>query len=83
MKVAALGFVMEPFSYLRDPWNMVSYSTAYLYLCVLLQVDFFVVIVSWVQICFMHDASYSSIRIVRILRPLRTISAMPAMSGLV
>jgi hypothetical protein len=34
VKVCALGFVMEQFSYLRDPWNMVSVVRCKFYSCV-------------------------------------------------
>ena len=67
LKIIAMGFFAKPFTYLRDPWNVL---------------DFFVVIMGWVGV-FLVDQKYSAVRVVRILRPLRTINSMPGMSGLV
>lgn len=69
LKIIAMGFVMRPYSYLRDPWNIL---------------DFLVVILGWLTVFDLGGGSnVNSIRVVRILRPLRTINAMPGMRGLV
>ena len=67
LKTIALGFVLEPNTYLRDPWNVL---------------DFVVVIVGWLG-TFNAAGNISAIRTVRILRPLRTINSIPEMKMLV
>mmetsp|Transcript_115788 Transcript_115788/g.160664 ORF Transcript_115788/g.160664 Transcript_115788/m.160664 type:complete len:111 (-) Transcript_115788:321-653(-) len=67
LKIIALGFIMQPFSYMRDGWNVL---------------DFIVVILGWVSL-YLQGQNMSAIRVIRILRPLRTINSMPGMSGLV
>ena len=67
IKVFAMGFVFEKFSYLRDPWNVM---------------DFLIVLVAWLSL-INANMNYSSLRIVRVLRTLRTISALPTMASLV
>ena len=69
LKIIAFGFFAMPFSYLRDPWNIL---------------DFLVVVLGWAGLIFFdEDKNLSPVRVVRILRPLRTINSMPGMSGLV
>jgi len=67
LKVIALGFIMRPYSYLRDPWNIL---------------DFGVVILGWISLR-LEENSIAPVRVIRILRPLRTINSMPGMAGLV
>ena len=67
LKTIALGFVFEPFTYLRDPWNIL---------------DFVVVTTGWLG-TFTTSGNVSAIRTVRILRPLRTINSIPEMKILV
>lgn len=67
LKIIALGFVFEPFTYLRDPWNIL---------------DFVVVTTGWLG-TFTASGNVSAIRTVRILRPLRTINSIPEMKILV
>ena len=71
LKIIAMGLVLQPFSYLRDPWNVL---------------DCLIVIGGWVGLILSdlnNGSKYTAIRIVRILRPLRTINSMPGMAGLV
>jgi len=67
VKIMAMGLICTPFTYLRDPWNIM---------------DFIVVTLSWI-FQFLTDQNVSVIRSVRLLRALRTISSVPSMSGLV
>ena len=67
LKIIAMGFVMRPFSYLRDPWNFLD----------------FIVINLGLIANFLSDSNISSIRVIRLLRPLKTINSMPGMSSLV
>jgi hypothetical protein len=67
LKIIAMGFVMRPFSYLRDPWNFL---------------DFIVISLGWMA-NFLSSSNISSIRVIRLLRPLKTINSMPGMSSLV
>jgi hypothetical protein len=57
LKVGAYGLVVEKFSYLRDPWNVM---------------DFLIVLSSWFTIVA-DSGSISMIRTVRLLRTLRTL----------
>jgi voltage-dependent calcium channel L type alpha-1D len=59
LKVIAQGFVMRPFSYLRDGWNIL---------------DFSVVCLGWLAISVEGADNISAIKVIRILRPLRTIN---------
>jgi len=67
LKIIAMGFVMRPFSYLRDPWNFLD----------------FIVINLGLIANFLSSSNISSIRVIRLLRPLKTINSMPGMSSLV
>jgi hypothetical protein len=67
MKILAMGFIMMPYTYLRDPWNVL---------------DFLVLIMAYIGLGF-QGSNVSAIRVVRILRPLRTINSVPGMKGLV
>ena len=67
IKILALGFITNKFSYLRDTWNMV---------------DFLIVMVSWATI-MSDSTNIASIRAVRALKTVRTLSAFPRMASLV
>ena len=67
LKIIAMGFVMEAYSYLRDPWNIL---------------DFSVVILGWFSLSA-STLNISAIRVIRILRPLRTLNSLQGMRGLV
>ena len=60
LKMIAMGFVMEPHSYLRDPLNIL---------------DFFVVMMGCFSLA-MNSSNVASIRVIRILRPLRTLNSL-------
>ena len=68
LKIIAMGFVMRPFSYLRDGWNIM---------------DFVVVSLGWLENVIPALNNVSAIRVIRILRPLRTINKIPKMPSLV
>lgn len=78
LKIIAMGFVMRPYSYLRDAWNVVSAT----FNLIFFQLDFSVVILGWISLQF-SEQNISAVRVIRILRPLRTINSMPGMAGLV
>jgi hypothetical protein len=69
LKIIAMGFVMKPHSYLRDPWNILDFTVVVLGLLTLFDLG--------------GGSNVNSIRVVRILRPLRTINSVPGMRGLV
>lgn len=68
LKVIAQGFVMRPYSYLRDGWNIL---------------DFIVVVLGWTALLVEGADNISAIKVIRILRPLRTINQIPKMPSLV
>ena len=61
LKICALGFIWEKYTYMRDGWNVL---------------DFIIVISSWATI-YLGNSSISVIRTVRVLRTLRTLSVFP------
>ena len=67
-KIIAQGFVMRPYSYLRDGWNIL---------------DFTVVMLGWTALMVEGADNISAIKVIRILRPLRTINQIPKMPSLV
>lgn len=90
LKIIAMGFVMQQFSYLRDAWNVVSYifstfskcfrlCTSYLTVrrqpIFILQLDFLVVVLGWVSLSA-SSSKITAIRVIRILRPLRTLNSV-------
>lgn len=68
LKIIAQGFVMRPYSYLRDGWNIL---------------DFTVVVLGWTALAVDGADNISAIKVIRILRPLRTINQIPKMPSLV
>lgn len=64
LKVIAYGFVLEPYSYLRDAWNWL---------------DFIVVISSLINLFPQINANLFALRTFRLLRPLKSINALPNM----
>ena len=64
LKVIAYGFVLEQYSYLRDPWNWL---------------DFIVVISSLINLFPQINANLFALRTFRLLRPLKTTSILPHM----
>ena len=67
LKIITQGFVMEQFSYLRDPWNVL---------------DFLVVVLGWVSLSA-SSSKITAVRVIRILRPLRTLNSVQGMRALV
>lgn len=67
-KIIAYGFLLNPTAYLKDPW------------C---QLDFVVVSLAWMPICFPSFGNYPAIRSARALRPLRALKRVPGMPVLV
>ena len=63
LKIISLGFWVEKYSYIRDPWNIL---------------DFIVVIIGWLGLV-VSSGNISAIRAIRILRPLRTINSIAEM----
>eukprot|EP00818_Percolomonas_sp_WS_P004549 CAMPEP_0117439440 /NCGR_PEP_ID=MMETSP0759-20121206/2566_1 /TAXON_ID=63605 /ORGANISM="Percolomonas cosmopolitus, Strain WS" /LENGTH=1994 /DNA_ID=CAMNT_0005231155 /DNA_START=388 /DNA_END=6369 /DNA_ORIENTATION=- len=63
MKIIALGFILHPASYMRNPWNVLDF--------VIVSLAFFQVIPS--------INNYSALRSLRALRPLRSIRGVPGL----
>jgi hypothetical protein len=67
LKIVALGFILHPYSYLRNPWNML---------------DFVIVIISWLAIAMAGASAVKSLKAIRALRafrPLRVVRRFPQM----
>ena len=64
IKVLAMGFVIDPYSYIRSAWN---------------QLDLLVVVASWLPLLFPALDNFTAMRAFRALRPLRTINRMPGL----
>ena len=67
IKISAVGFVREPKTYLRDPWNVL---------------DFLVVVIGWIGLV-PGIRNLTALRAVRVLRPLRSINTIPQMKRIV
>ncbi|XP_053122282.1 sodium channel protein type 5 subunit alpha-like isoform X3 [Hemicordylus capensis] len=67
IKVVARGFVLNQFTYLRDPWNIL---------------DFFVLIMTYVALSS-SLGSFSALRIFRVLRSLKAISVIPGLKVII
>jgi len=67
VKVLAKGFILHPYSYLRNSWNWL---------------DFFVVIVGYVTMIPEMEA-YSGVKTFRVLRALKTISTVKGLKAMV
>jgi len=67
IKVIAMGFWMDPGSYLRDYWNWL---------------DFMVVVIGLIG-TMPGMGNFSSLRTFRVMRPLRTLTALPGMRVLI
>ena len=61
IKIFALGFILNPHSYIRENWN---------------KLDLAIVITGWLSYLSYNSVNFSSIRTLRILRPLRSISSI-------
>jgi Ca2+-binding EF-hand superfamily protein len=66
-KIVAMGFIVDPGSYLRDLWHWLD----------------FIVVVFGLLGSIPGIPKISSIRVFRLLRPLRTLSSLPGMRSLI
>ncbi|XP_078663808.1 sodium channel protein type 4 subunit alpha B-like isoform X6 [Branchiostoma floridae x Branchiostoma belcheri] len=67
VKLSARGYVLQHFTYLRDPWNWL---------------DFAVVVLAYITM-FMDLGNLSVLRTFRVLRALKTISVVPGLKTIV
>uniref|UniRef100_A0A673LMC0 Sodium channel protein n=1 Tax=Sinocyclocheilus rhinocerous TaxID=307959 RepID=A0A673LMC0_9TELE len=67
IKILARGFCVEPFTFLRDPWNWL---------------DFSVIVMAYVTE-FVDLGNVSALRTFRVLRALKTISVIPGLKTIV
>nr|XP_033800128.1 sodium channel protein type 2 subunit alpha-like isoform X1 [Geotrypetes seraphini]XP_033800129.1 sodium channel protein type 2 subunit alpha-like isoform X1 [Geotrypetes seraphini]XP_033800130.1 sodium channel protein type 2 subunit alpha-like isoform X1 [Geotrypetes seraphini] len=67
IKILARGFCLEPFTFLRDPWNWL---------------DFSVIMMAYVTE-FVNLGNVSALRTFRVLRALKTISVIPGLKTIV
>ncbi|XP_041352774.1 sodium channel protein para-like isoform X1 [Gigantopelta aegis] len=68
VKINCRGFVMTPFTYLRDPWNWL---------------DFFVISVAYLTMAFPELGNLSALRTFRVLRALKTVAVIPGLKTIV
>jgi hypothetical protein len=64
LKIIAYGFVLDDFTYLRDPWNWL---------------DFIIVVAGLISLLPDSSSHLLVLRTFRLIRPLKTISRMPNM----
>lgn len=62
LKVLARGFIVDNFTYLRDPWNWL---------------DFAVIIMAYLTIVIQDLGNLSVMRTFRVLRALKTVAIIP------
>lgn len=62
LKVLARGFILDKFTYLRDPWNWL---------------DFSVIVMAYLTIVIEDLGNLSVIRTFRVLRALKTVAIIP------
>lgn len=67
-KVAALGFILNKGSYMRDSWNLL---------------DFVIIMSGYIGMVLGGGANLSVLRSFRIIRPLRTISSVEGLRVIV
>ena len=67
LKVIAYGFILEQYSYLRDPWNWL---------------DFIVVISCVINLFPQINANLFALRTIRLLRPLKSINKLGSLCKL-
>ncbi|CAG5122325.1 unnamed protein product, partial [Candidula unifasciata] len=68
LKILSRGFVLQPFTYLRDPWNWL---------------DFVVVSMAYLTMAVTTIGNFTPLRTFRVLRALKTISVMPGLKTIV
>lgn len=66
LKVLARGFIMEEFTYLRDPWNWL---------------DFAVIVMAYLTIVVEDLGNLSVMRTFRVLRALKTVAIISGESS--
>ncbi|CAF0755497.1 unnamed protein product [Brachionus calyciflorus] len=69
LKILARGFFLKPYTYIRDPWNIL---------------DFLILIISWITIILNAatagtSVNLSALRAFRVLRVLKTINIIPGL----
>ncbi|GFO41333.1 sodium channel protein [Plakobranchus ocellatus] len=68
VKILSRGFILKPFTYLRDPWNLL---------------DLFVITIAYMTLIFKELGNLSALRTFRVLRALKTISVIPGLKTIV
>ncbi|XP_055878721.1 sodium channel protein type 4 subunit alpha B-like isoform X2 [Biomphalaria glabrata] len=68
IKMLSRGFILKPFTYLRDPWNWL---------------DFFVISIAYMTMAAKQLGNLSALRTFRVLRALKTISVIPGLKTIV
>ncbi|BFZ07043.1 hypothetical protein BsWGS_10081 [Bradybaena similaris] len=68
LKTLSRGFVLQPFTYLRDPWNWL---------------DFFVISTAYLTMVASGLGNLAALRTFRVLRALKTISVIPGLKTIV
>ncbi|CAG5116724.1 unnamed protein product, partial [Candidula unifasciata] len=68
LKVLSRGFILTPFTYLRDPWNWL---------------DFIVISIAYLTKTSKFFGNLSGLRTFRVLRALKTISVIPGLKTIV
>ncbi|KAH3854426.1 hypothetical protein DPMN_096968 [Dreissena polymorpha] len=68
VKMTARGFVLQPFTYLRDPWNWL---------------DFGVIAIAYMTTFIPQLGNLSALRTFRVLRALKTVAVVPGLKTIV
>ncbi|RWS16117.1 skeletal muscle sodium channel alpha subunit-like protein, partial [Dinothrombium tinctorium] len=68
LKITARGFIVSPFTYLRDPWNWL---------------DFVVITLAYLTMFIPKLGNLSALRTFRVLRALKTVAIIPGMKTIV
>ncbi|XP_060573372.1 sodium channel protein type 4 subunit alpha B-like isoform X4 [Ruditapes philippinarum] len=68
VKMTARGFVLQPFTYLRDPWNWL---------------DFGVIAIAYMTMFIEELGNLSALRTFRVLRALKTVAVVPGLKTIV
>ena len=68
MKILARGFILDKFSFLRDPWNWL---------------DFIVILLAYMTMFIKSLGNLSVLRTLRVLRALKTVAIVPGLKTIV
>ncbi|ESO85582.1 hypothetical protein LOTGIDRAFT_107523 [Lottia gigantea] len=68
MKILSRGFILKPFTYLREPWNWL---------------DFFVISIAYLTMFIKELGNLSALRTFRVLRALKTVAVIPGLKTIV